>query len=138
MRHEPEGSHARRKHTRTRRILVVDDNPDFRSAVTVVMQRLGYSVETATSGPEALQTMRSRVPDAVVIDLLMPNTRGRSDREPRRSHSINTRVSFLSGARNGTAVAKQPGARANQPEHGGLTALMATVDLLLSGATNRP
>jgi CheY-like chemotaxis protein len=137
MRHEPEDSHARRRHTRTRRILVVDDNPDFRSAVTVVMQRLGYSVESATSGPEALQSMRSRLPDAIVIDLLMPNTRGRSEREPRRGQSINTRVRLLSDARNGSALAKQPGARAHQPEHGGLTALMATVDLLLSGAANR-
>jgi CheY-like chemotaxis protein len=138
MSHEPEDSHARRKHTRTRRILVVDDNPDFRSAVTVVMQRLGYSVETATSGPEGLHSMRSRLPDAVVIDLLMPNARGRSDREQRRGQSINTRVALLHSARNGTGVAQQPGARAHQPEQGGLTALMATVDLLLSGVANRP
>ena len=56
--------------------LVIDDE----SALTVViarqLQSAGFDVETATSGLEGLSKARSTVPDAVIVDVMMPNMDG--------------------------------------------------------------
>jgi len=58
------------------RILVVDDDP---STLTVLARRLaiqGFAVTTATNGIEALERFRSADPDAVVLDVMMPELDG--------------------------------------------------------------
>ncbi len=57
-------------------ILVVDDDPTLRSLVALGLGNLGYEVVTAESGRQALDQMETRVPDAVVADLMMPSVDG--------------------------------------------------------------
>ena len=54
------------------RILVVDDDPDTRELVTVILQRAGADVAGAGSTDEALRHTDERAPDVVVSDLAMP------------------------------------------------------------------
>jgi signal transduction histidine kinase/ActR/RegA family two-component response regulator len=54
------------------RILVVDDDPDTRELVTVILQRAGADVAGAGSTDEALRHADERAPDVVVSDLAMP------------------------------------------------------------------
>lgn len=58
------------------RVLVVDDEPPIRTALTRVLERAGYAVEAAASGPEALEVLRSRGVDILITDLLMPRLNG--------------------------------------------------------------
>lgn len=59
------------------RILLVDDDPDTRDAVRLVLEILGgYEVETCASGPEALRRAPSFRPDLVLLDLMMPDMDG--------------------------------------------------------------
>ena len=57
-------------------ILVVDDDPDVRSALCEVLTAARYAVSTAADGREALGIMRTRLPDLVILDLRMPRKSG--------------------------------------------------------------
>jgi two-component system KDP operon response regulator KdpE len=58
------------------RILVVDDEPQIRRALSLSLGGHGYTVELAESGEQALVALASKPPDAVVLDLMMPGTDG--------------------------------------------------------------
>jgi two-component system, chemotaxis family, chemotaxis protein CheY len=59
------------------RLLVVDDDPDGVEAMRFLLESSGFSVDTASNGREALQTMRrGPSPDVVILDLLMPVMNG--------------------------------------------------------------
>ena len=56
-----------------KRILVVDDDPDFALAVRMILEAEGYLVEEAKSGAEGLAKMRASLPDLVLMDVMMAN-----------------------------------------------------------------
>ena len=58
------------------RILLADDNADMREHVRRLLERQGYAVVTATDGQAALEIMRSRPPDLVLTDVMMPHLDG--------------------------------------------------------------
>jgi CheY-like chemotaxis protein len=53
------------------RILVVDDDPNIRLALTELLLDAGYEVASATNGLEAFAEIKARRPDAVLLDLTM-------------------------------------------------------------------
>jgi CheY-like chemotaxis protein len=59
-----------------RRILVVDDEPLVCDSVKRMLMSYGHSVETATSGEQALDIFEKSRFDLVIIDYLMPVMRG--------------------------------------------------------------
>jgi CheY-like chemotaxis protein len=59
-----------------KRVLVVDDDADFRYQVARPLAGEGLQVEEAKDGREALLRMRARMPDLLVLDLLMPEVDG--------------------------------------------------------------
>jgi two-component system, OmpR family, response regulator MprA len=58
------------------RILVVDDEPAVREALERALRLEGYEVDLAGDGGEALALMARRPPDAVVLDVMMPQIDG--------------------------------------------------------------
>ncbi|MFI5315324.1 MAG: response regulator [Myxococcota bacterium] len=58
------------------RVLVVDDEPDLLELVRVNLAQSGYTVETAISGSEALSALRRAPPDAMILDLMLPDITG--------------------------------------------------------------
>jgi DNA-binding response OmpR family regulator len=59
-----------------RRILVVDDEPHLVRAVRMYLEMQGYTVFGAHSGEDALEVLRERLPDLVILDVLMPGLDG--------------------------------------------------------------
>ncbi len=59
-----------------RSILVVDDQLDNATSLTILLRRLGHSVETALSGAEALETAAKLRPEVVLLDIGMPEMDG--------------------------------------------------------------
>ena len=57
-------------------VLVVDDDESIRTLVNRLLTRGGYEVTVAADGVEALERMRERTFDAVVLDLMMPRMSG--------------------------------------------------------------
>jgi two-component system response regulator MprA len=58
------------------RILVVDDDPAVRRALEHALRRDGYLVDLAASGTEALSAHAENPPDALVLDVMMPEPNG--------------------------------------------------------------
>jgi two-component system, OmpR family, KDP operon response regulator KdpE len=58
------------------RILVVDDEPQIVRALKVILRGAGYSTEQAESKEEALNAVSVRPPDAMVLDLVLPDGSG--------------------------------------------------------------
>jgi DNA-binding response OmpR family regulator len=58
------------------KILVVDDDPDIRDAVTMILESQGYTVVTAQDGLEGLATLKAENPDMLILDLMMPKLDG--------------------------------------------------------------
>jgi signal transduction histidine kinase/CheY-like chemotaxis protein len=57
-------------------ILVVDDDPVIRDLMTRYLLRGGYTVKTAVNGTEALRLTRELKPDAITLDVMMPEMDG--------------------------------------------------------------
>ena len=73
------------------RVLVVDDDPQLREALTRALELDGYEVDTASNGVKALESVSAARPDVMVLDVMMPyaggldvcrTLRGRKDRLP--------------------------------------------------------
>ncbi len=63
-------------------ILVVDDNPDLRDGLRVVLVQEGYTVETASNGRDALARLYAGLkPCLIIMDLMMPVMNGFEFRE---------------------------------------------------------
>ena len=73
-----------------KRVLVVDDSPTDRQALSNLLQRDGYEVTTAVDGEDALEKIAANPPPLVVLDIILPKMNGyqvlrhlRADRETR-------------------------------------------------------
>jgi len=58
------------------KILVVDDEPEFVELIKMRLENNGYMVVTASNGKEGLERVKSEKPDAVLLDVLMPELSG--------------------------------------------------------------
>ena len=58
------------------RILAVDDNPDSITIVQSILERQGYRVAVALTGPDALEQIQRDPPDVVLLDIMMPEVSG--------------------------------------------------------------
>ncbi|MGW6377094.1 response regulator [Rhodococcus sp. NPDC055112] len=59
-----------------RRVLVVDDERTISESIAARLRAEGYEVETAADGPGAVTACASFVPDAVVLDVMLPGFDG--------------------------------------------------------------
>jgi two-component system response regulator MtrA len=57
-------------------LLLVEDDPSVREVTQVGLQRAGFTVLTARDGNEGLSLFRSRRPDAVILDVMLPGRDG--------------------------------------------------------------
>src|SRR6056297_115113 len=57
-------------------ILIVDDEPDFVTMLKLTLQDEGYTVEVAYNGVEAMRKVKENPPDAIVLDIMMPEKDG--------------------------------------------------------------
>jgi DNA-binding response OmpR family regulator len=60
----------------SQRILVVDDDPNIRGMVKLVLETEGYVVDLADDGFSALRAVEAKRPDCVVLDIMMPGLDG--------------------------------------------------------------
>ena len=58
------------------RVLVVEDNDDWRAIMALFLTRLGYNVVQATNGMEAIEKAASELPDLILMDLKLPKLSG--------------------------------------------------------------
>jgi len=59
-----------------KRIIIVDDDKEIREIVTFVLNRHGFEVDTATNGQQLQHLLASRLPDLIILDVMMPGEDG--------------------------------------------------------------
>ena len=60
-------------------ILIVDDEQDIRTIVRISLEKFaGWQTSLAANAQEALEKARSQLPDAILLDITMPDTGGLS------------------------------------------------------------
>ena len=57
-------------------VLVVDDEPDFSAIVKGNLEKEGFEVDLAYDGVEGLEKVKKDPPDAIVLDVMMPEKDG--------------------------------------------------------------
>jgi len=79
----------------TARLLVVDDEESLRDLVGSALRFAGYTVETASSGFDALRSLKADPPDLVVLDVNLPDVDGFEICRRMRRDGLTTPVVFL-------------------------------------------
>jgi DNA-binding response OmpR family regulator len=117
------------------RVLVVDDDPDILDALSEILEVEGYQVDRARNGREALQQLEQRLPDLVLLDLMMPVMDGW---EFARSLGPDARppIIVLSADRNVSVKAREIGALGWLAKPFELSELLAAVRRAVPPATS--
>jgi two-component system, OmpR family, response regulator len=77
------------------RILLVEDDADLREMVRRALVREGFDVTGRATGGDALRAVEHEVPDAIVLDIGLPDSDGRDVCEAIRSRGVKAPVLFL-------------------------------------------
>ena len=80
------------------RILVIDDEPDLRTLLELVLNSVGHEVTLAADGKEGMERHRSSPADLVITDLYMPNQDGMETIRELRSCYPEVAVIAMSGS----------------------------------------
>ena len=64
-----------------KKILIVDDSPTERHALSELLVKSGFNVVTAESGEEAITKSKSEMPDLILMDVVMPGMNGYKGQE---------------------------------------------------------
>ena len=59
-----------------KRVIVVDDDKEIREIVTFVLKRNGFEVAVASNGQQLQQLLAEKLPDLIILDVMMPGQDG--------------------------------------------------------------
>ena len=77
------------------RVLVVDDEPQLTELLSMALRYEGWQVQTAGTGMDAVRAAREFAPDAVVLDMMLPDVDGMEVLRRMRAHEPDVPVLFL-------------------------------------------
>jgi CheY-like chemotaxis protein len=99
------------------RILIVEDDPNLRVVIRMVLERAGYEVAEARHGGDALESIGVEMPDVVIADLMMPVMNGVEliDRIQASAATAALPIVLLSGLHVDPATARRVGAVVLKP-----------------------
>lgn len=85
------------------KILVVDDDPDMREALQIILESADHTVVTAEDGVQCLAKLKEEQPDLLILDLLMPRMDGfevcKALKDPRHAKYGSMPIIILSSVR---------------------------------------
>lgn len=59
------------------KILLIDDDPDVRTVMSILLKKEGYEVDTASRREEALHKLSQDIPSLILLDVLLSGADGR-------------------------------------------------------------
>jgi CheY-like chemotaxis protein len=84
-----------------RRVLVVEDDPDSMETLLKLCRRAGHTCLCACSRAEALAMLVGRPPDAILLDLMLPDGNGAELLRVVRAHRFPIRIAVITAADTG-------------------------------------
>jgi two-component system alkaline phosphatase synthesis response regulator PhoP len=89
------------------KILVVDDDPDMRETLQIILESADYAVVTAEDGEQCLAKLKEEKPDLLILDLLMPRMDGfevcKALKHPRHAKYGSVPIIILSSVQEGVS-----------------------------------
>ncbi len=79
----------------TKRVLVIEDEPDLRSTLQFNLKSENYKVTTASDGASALAEISKNIPDLILLDLMLPDMSGLEICKKIRGESFSDKVSII-------------------------------------------
>lgn len=70
------------------RVLLIEDEPNIIEAINFILSRDGFEVVTHSNGHDAVDAVRERAPDLVILDVMLPGRSGYEILEDLRNDSI--------------------------------------------------
>jgi PAS domain S-box-containing protein len=86
-----------KQETERSRILIVDDDDNFRAVTAACLKNEGYRVETASTGGKAVEKVSSKKPEIVLLDLILPDIEGTEVLKRIRQTDRNVAVITITG-----------------------------------------
>jgi DNA-binding response OmpR family regulator len=114
-------------------VLVVDDDPDVRGILGMLLSREGYEVMTSIDGAAALEHVRDERIKLVVLDLQMPRLGGDTFRRVYREHGGGAPILLITGSEVTTEDLTRIGADAYIAKPFDVDDVLATVARLVKG-----
>lgn len=110
-------------------ILLVDDDPDTRTLMTMMLEHAGLQVVTAMNGMEAFNVARARRPSLILLDLMMPVMSGEEFRNAQLANDEihHIPVVVVSARHDARSIARRMKAAACLPKPIDFEELTATV-----------
>lgn len=78
-----------------KRVLLIEDEPNIIEAISFILSRDGWDVSTHCNGQDAVDAVRSRAPDVVILDVMLPGRSGYEILTDLRSDSAMTDLPVL-------------------------------------------
>jgi two-component system, sensor histidine kinase and response regulator len=78
-----------------KRILCIEDNPEMRMSIRLMLEIVGYEMEEAADGKEGVDQALKILPDLIICDIRMPGMDGFETLEELRKHESTTRIPFV-------------------------------------------
>jgi DNA-binding response OmpR family regulator len=122
-----------------KKILVVDDEPDFLEMIKIRLEAANYAVTTAANGIEALDKIKQDKPDAVLLDILMPKFDGLQTLKEMRKEDKNLPIFIITATSDKDifTLAKELGAFGFIWKTGDLKEEVKNITAVLSAADKR-
>lgn len=92
---------------RARRVLVVDDDEDFRTSISMVLTEEGWEVREARHGAEALDMLGEWVPSVMMLDWRMPVMDGGEVLKRLDGHPLHPRIVLVTASTHASDLAAQ-------------------------------
>lgn len=109
-------------------VLIVDDEPNIVLSLEYLMKQNGYEVRSAGNGEEALKSLHEKLPDLVLLDVMMPAPDGYEICQKIRSTPEWKNVSVIMLTAKGRDVEKEKGLAMGADDY--ITKPFATRDLV--------
>jgi len=60
----------------SKQVLLIEDEPNIIEAISFILSRDGWSVKTHSNGADAVEIIRERQPDVLILDVMLPGKSG--------------------------------------------------------------
>ena len=110
------------------RILVVDDEPELRAVVSLVLSDEGYEVAEAANGAEAIQVLEQTQPACVLLDMRMPVLDGWGFARELEARHLHVPVVVMTAAQDAQRWCNEIGAAGCVPKPFDMGDLLDTVE----------
>lgn len=71
-----------------KQVLVIEDEPNIIEAISFILNRDGWRVATHSNGETAVETVLGKVPDVLILDVMLPGRSGYDVLQELRTHEV--------------------------------------------------